>query len=168
MTTTIFKWVGTFILCFVLQTTIVPVIAVFGVRPDLPLVALFFLAMKTGCLPAVWAGFFLGLTKDLYSPSILGQQALSGALAGFFAGLFNERVMRADLVFRLLLLFVTFLVSDTAGLLVQLLSAGSGAGFAGRLVHDLLAISVPRALYSMLFALVPYVKNYLFVTPFRR
>jgi rod shape-determining protein MreD len=154
---TIVKWIGIFLLCFILQTTIVPAISVFGIRPDLLLVALFFLALKTGHIPAIWTGFFLGLAQDLYSPSILGQNALSKTIAGFCAGFFNERMMRVDIVVQLVLLGVTFIVNDAVYFIVQYLKTGGGAM---GVLHDLALSTAPRALYSMLFALLPYIKDY--------
>jgi rod shape-determining protein MreD len=159
------KWVGIFLLCFLLQTTVVPVITIFGIRPDLLLVALFFLALKRGHMPAVWTGFFLGLAQDLYSPSILGQNALSKTLAGFCAGFFNERMVRVDIVVQLILLGVTFIVNDTAFFIVQYVKTGGGA--AG-VLHDLVLSTAPRALYSMLFALVPYINEHFVAPSFRR
>ena len=87
MRTNILKWAGIFLLCVVLQTTVVPLIGLSGITPDLLMVALFFFALKTGQMTAVWVGFFLGLGQDLFSTSILGQNALSKTIAGYFAGL---------------------------------------------------------------------------------
>jgi rod shape-determining protein MreD len=162
---TILKWTGIFVLCFALQTTLVPVIGIFGVHPDLLVVALFFLAIRTGPLPAVWVGFFLGLAQDLYAPSVLGQHALSMTAAGFFAGLFNERVMRVDVMFRMVLLLITFVVNDALFLIVQFVKTGTGTG---AILHGLLASTLPRALYSMLFALLPYLKDRFFAPTSRR
>ena len=161
----IVKWVGIFILSFVLQTTIAPVIGVFGIHPDLLLVALFFLALKAGHMPALWTGFFLGLAQDLYSPSILGQNALSKTVAGFCAGFFNERMVRVDIVVQLVLLGVTFIVNDTVFFIIQYVKTGGGAL---GVLHDLVLSTVPRALYSMLFALIPYIKEYFSAPSFRR
>jgi rod shape-determining protein MreD len=161
-----FKWIGVFLLCLVLQTTLVPAIGIFGISPDLLLVALFFLARKTGSFGATWVGFFLGLAEDLYSPSILGQNALSKTAAGFFAGLFNERVMRVDFFFQLVLLLVTFFIHDAFYYTVQMIKTG-GTG-AGGLLHGIFTSTVPRALYSLLFALFPFIKNLLFPTSSRR
>jgi rod shape-determining protein MreD len=164
MRATVLKWAGIFLLCFVLQTTVVPLIGISGIIPDLLMTALFFLALRNGQTAAVGAGFFLGLAQDLFSaPSILGQNALSKTVAGFFAGFFNERMMRVDILFQIVLLFVTFLVNDTVYFLVQAVKTDGGG-----VVHNLAAVSVPRALYSMVFALLPYIKRHFFPTRYRR
>jgi rod shape-determining protein MreD len=163
MKTAIFKWIGIFLACFTLQTTLVPVIAIKGIHPDLLMVALFFLAVRSGQMTGVWVGFFLGLAQDLYAPSILGQNALSKAVAGFFAGIFNEKVMRVDPLVHLVFLFLTFIVNDTLFYIVQTVKNGGGVLF-----HELLTASLPRALYSLLFAMLPYVKDRFFPSHSRR
>jgi rod shape-determining protein MreD len=165
MTTTL-KWAGIFLLCIILQTTLVPAIDIFGAGPDLLMVALFLFARKTGPFGATWVGFFLGLAEDLYSPSILGQNALSRTVAGFFAGLFNERVMRVDFLFQLVLLLLTFFLHDALYYTVQMIKTG-GSG-AGGVLHGILTSTLPRALYSLPFALIPIVKNLFFPTSSRR
>ena len=163
---TALKWTGIFFLCLVLQTTLVPAIGIMGASPDLLMVALFFLARKTGPFTATWVGFFLGLAEDLYSPSILGQNALSRTAAGFFAGLFNERVMRIDYIFQLMLLVLTFFLHDALYYTVQMMKTGSTG--AGGLVHVFVTSTMPRTLYSLLFALIPAIKNLVFPTSSRR
>jgi rod shape-determining protein MreD len=163
MKSPIIKWACIFILCFILQTTVVRVIGLFGVVPDLLMLALFFLALKNGQMPAVWVGFLLGLAQDLFSPSILGQNALSKSVAGFFAGFFNERMMRVDIMAQLILLFVTFVLNDAVYFIIQSVKTGNG-----NVAHGLIVSTVPRALYSLLFALAPYLGNRFPSTSFRR
>ena len=165
MKTTVLKWVGIFFVCFALQTTIVPVIDIAGIKPDLLLVALFFLSLKYGQMTGVWVGFFLGLSQDLFSPAILGQNALSKAVAAFAAGFFNERVMRLDVIFQMVLMLVVFVINDALFYIVQLVKTG---GSGARIFIELITATVPRALYSMLFALVPWLKDRFFPTVFRR
>jgi rod shape-determining protein MreD len=155
----IFKWSALFIVSFTLQTTLIPVLTVFGIRPDLLMVALFLLAVRTGQMTAIWVGFFLGLSQDLYTPSVLGQNALSKAVAGFFAGFFNERVMRLDPLVQMVLLFLMFCIHDTLFYLIQAAKNGGGGNV---IVQGLLTSAAPRAVYSMLFAILPYIKERFF------
>jgi len=162
MKTTFLKWLGLFLVGFLLQTTIVPVIDIHGIHPDIPMVMLFFLASRTGPLPSLWAGFVLGLAENIYSPSIPGQNALAKTVSGFLAGLFNERVVRIDIIVQLILLCSMFLVHDAIFLIVQSAKTG-GSGVFG-IIHHLLVLSLPRALYSMPFALLPHIKNHFFMS----
>jgi rod shape-determining protein MreD len=155
----IFTWAGVFVAAFLLQTTLISHISILGVKPDLLLVVLFFLATKIGIMPAVFVGFFLGLAQDLYSPSVLGQNALSNTIAGFFAGLFNERVMRLDPIFQSILLVLTFMVNDGVFIAVQVMKSG---GSLHTVIPELFTMTLPRALYSLLLAVLPIVWQFLF------
>ncbi len=161
MIKTTLKWMGIFFLVFVMQTTLVPVISIYSIKPDLLLLGLFMLAVKNGAMPGLYVGFFLGLTQDIYSPIILGHNALSKTLAGFFAGLFNEKVMRLDPVFQAVLLVLTLLLGDLVFLMVQLVKSGGSMQMLGL---EMVISSLPRAIYTLLFGLVPIFWGYLFQT----
>ena len=148
------KWLALFLGAFLLQSSIVPSIAIFGVKPDLLVVVLFMFAVKNGVLPATYVGFFLGLSQDLYSPGILGQCALAKTAAGFFAGLFNERVVRVDPVLQAILIMVVFILNDSIFLAVQLVKSG---GSMSCILTDMVTATLPRALYSLVFAALPSV-----------
>ncbi len=165
MIKTVFKWIGIFFLVFVMQTTLVPAISIYSIKPDLILLSLFMLAVKNGVMPGLYVGFFLGLAQDIYSPVILGQNALAKTLAGFFAGLFNEKVMRLDPVVQAVLLVLTVLLGDLVFLLVQLVKSG---GTVQMLSLEMVASSLPRAIYSLLFGLVPIFWEHLFQTKTKR
>ncbi|MCX7726747.1 MAG: rod shape-determining protein MreD [Chitinispirillaceae bacterium] len=145
------RWFGIVILAFVLQSTIVKVISFYGVKPDLILLALFFLALKTEVIPAVFAGFFMGLALDFYSPTVLGQDALAMSITGFFMGFFNEKIMRLDPIFMFGLLIVSFFIHDILFFLV--LVAGKNLNFTNFLVK-LLTFTLPRALYTLFLVVI--------------
>jgi len=148
------KWAGWIILCVILQSTLVPYLAVMSCKPDLPLVALFYLALRLGVMPGVYVGFFLGLGQDLFSQSVLGQIALAKSVTGFVIGLFNERVVRLDPITRGALLIAMFVLNDAIVMLVQIVKSD---GNAGTFFTELLMVTLPRALYSLVFAAIPIV-----------
>jgi rod shape-determining protein MreD len=148
------RWAGWIILCLILQSTLVPYIAVMSCKPDLPLVALFYLSLRLGVMPGVYVGFFLGLGQDLFSPGLLGQTALAKSVTGFVGGLFNERVVRLDPITRGALLVATFILNDTIIMLVHVIKSD---GSAGTFFTEILMVTLPRALYSIVFAVIPLV-----------
>ena len=143
-----------FLMCAVLQSTLIPHVAIMGVKPDLLLLALFILSTKVGVMPGVYAGFILGLGQDLFSPSLLGQNALAMTVTGAVCGLFNERVMRLDPIMRAVLLFAAFVLNDAIVMLVQIVKSD---GRAGTLFLELLVVTLPRALYTLAFSAIPFV-----------
>jgi len=154
MMNTVLKWTGWIVLCVILQSTLVPYIAVMSFQPDLPLIALFYLSLSLGVMPGVYVGFFLGLGQDLFSMGFLGQTALAKSVTGFVVGLFNQRVVRLDPITRGALLVAMFLLNDSIVMLVNIMKAD---GSVGAFFLELLRVTLPRALYSLVFAAVPIV-----------
>ncbi len=165
MIRTIVLWFVLFFAAFVLQTTLVPSVAILTVKPDLIVIILFLMAMKTGIIPAVLIGFVLGLAQDVYTPGILGQNALAKTMAGFIAGMFNEKVMRVDPFLEIVLLLLTFVVNDAAYSLVNVVKSGYTFPAFGM---DLLTNTLPRAIYSLLIALIPIFWEYYFKPSVKR
>ena len=153
MTNNTFKWVVWFLVCIVLQSTLVPHISILSIKPDLLLLVLFLMSTKAGAMTGVYVGFFLGLGQDLFSPEILGQNALAKTVVGFFAGLFNERVIRMDPITQSVLLIIVFLLNDALVMSVQMVKTG---GEPIIILGELLMITLPRAAYSLLLATLPF------------
>ncbi|MBI3457452.1 MAG: rod shape-determining protein MreD [Candidatus Rokubacteria bacterium] len=68
------------------QSTVVPVLGIGGVVPDLPVVLVVLLALRRGPEVGCVMGFALGLAQDAIVGGPLGLQALSKAVVGFIAG----------------------------------------------------------------------------------
>ncbi len=159
------RWFALFILMFILQTTVVPVIAILGIKPDLLVLIIAFLAFKTDVIPAVFAGFFLGLAQDFYAPSLLGHNALAMTISGFFAGLFNEKVMRIDPLFQLALIVLVFIVHDAVFYSVQAFTSNTSLNTAG---IQIVTQTLPRTFYSLFFACIPVIREFFFTSGGKR
>jgi len=159
------KWIAAFIISVILQSTFIPVIAIFGIQPDLPMIVLFFMCLRHGVLPGVYVGFILGVSLDLYSPALLGQHALAKTVIGFFMGLFNEKVMRTDPILKVVILAVTFLIHDTLFAGAELLKHGSSVI---QIFPELLLYTLPRTVYSIVFIFLIHLWNTTILPNLRR
>lgn len=75
----------------VIQTTIVPLIAINGIVPDLIIILLVFYTLKLGQIHGTIIGCIYGLFFDLITGGLLGSSMLSKTIVGFIAGYFyNE------------------------------------------------------------------------------
>jgi rod shape-determining protein MreD len=148
------KWLIAFALALMLQTSFVPVISIAGIGPDLPLIVLFFFCIRYGMMPGIFVGFVMGLGLDLYSPSLLGQNALAATVTGAFIGFFNERIMRTDALIKSALMLVAFVVHDSVFLIVQTLKLGGPVTI---VLGGLFFHCLPRVLYSIAVAGLWYV-----------
>jgi len=80
------------------QTTILPIIAIKGIVPDLIVILLVFYSMRLGQLTGTVLGFVYGFFFDVITGSLLGTTMLSLTIAGFVAGYFSNENKR-DLYF---------------------------------------------------------------------
>jgi len=132
----------------ILQSTLVKLVAIEGIQPDLILLALFFIALMEGSYPATIAGFFVGLVQDLYAPQTLGLNALSKSLIGFALGFCQRGVFVEGLIPRSLILFAAVLLHDVLYFIVSLWpDIGAGLG-------SIALIGVPTALYTAILGYV--------------
>jgi rod shape-determining protein MreD len=75
----------------IIQTTIVPLIAINGVVPDLIIILVVFYTLKMGQMHGTILGFVYGFLFDLITGGLLGSSMLSKTITGFITGYFyNE------------------------------------------------------------------------------
>ena len=139
-------------LALILQSTLLKLVAVGQIQPDLVLLVLFYVALSEGSYGATIAGFCSGLAQDVYAPQTLGLNALCKSLIGFGLGYCQRGVFVDSLVARSLILFVAVLIHDILYFLISSWpEVGRGFGLVVR-------FGLPTALYT---ALLGYVVFYL-------
>ena len=86
-----FKDLLVLIVIVVLQSTFIPLISVNNVAPDLVLIFVVTVAIKSGQIPATVLGFIGGAVLDLLTGEFFGLGAFTKTISGFMIGyLFNE------------------------------------------------------------------------------
>ena len=120
------------LLIVILQTTVVRFLAVGMIVPDIVLLWVVYIAITEGRIPAMTAGFLLGLLLDLISgrDGMLGLGALAKTLAAFVAGSFHNENKTLQILGGaqfLLILFLSAVVHHLAYFLIFL--QGSEFGF---------------------------------------
>jgi rod shape-determining protein MreD len=83
-----------FIPVLIIQITVIPLISIESIAPDLLLIALVYFTISLGQIPGTLYGAFLGLAFDLITGSLLGSTMLSYTVAGFTAGYFSSETRR--------------------------------------------------------------------------
>jgi rod shape-determining protein MreD len=98
-----------FIPLLILQTTLIPLFAVYNAVPDLIIILLVFYAINYGQIFGTVLGFVFGFLFDLITGSLLGSAMLSKTMTGFIAGYFSNENKR-DLYLRSYIFsFIVFL-----------------------------------------------------------
>jgi rod shape-determining protein MreD len=82
-----------FLLLIPFQASLIDMISLGGVKPDLVLAVLFVIGLLTGPVEATAAGMGIGLLQDIASASFIGFSGLTRGLVGLAAGLLGTRVI---------------------------------------------------------------------------
>lgn len=87
-------WLGLIIVAIVIQSTLLPLMAIQGIYPDILLVIVVSYSLLSGKEKGVGMGFFAGLLQDLASGSIFGTITLSKLATGYIFGLAERKVFK--------------------------------------------------------------------------
>lgn len=143
-----------FILALVLQTTLASWISFCGVEPDFVLIFVVVVAISRGPVSGMLWGFFAGFSEDVYSPvEWLGAQTIAFTCVGFGVGQLEEKFLRLNLVSKVALLGLAFVLNDLVYYaLVDISQASIGTFF--------VTTTLPECVYTMLLgSLLFYLLN---------
>ena len=90
-----------FLALFVLQFSFLPLISIYGIVPDLLLLATVSFSFLRGRVWGAFVGFALGMVQDLSTGSFFGLNAFLMTLVGLFFGRFSDRVLQEQFLFPL-------------------------------------------------------------------
>ncbi len=140
------------VVLIVIQTTVVSLIALEGITPDLLAIWVVYLALRMGQMKGTIIGFAVGLVFDLATGSFIGLSALTKTLCGFTAGYFyNENKTKLILgSYRfLLIMMVSSFVHNVVYYI--LFTRGTEIGVIAAIVQ----YGVTTTLYTSALALIP-------------
>jgi rod shape-determining protein MreD len=91
-----------FVSAIVLQTSVLDILTIKGIKPDLVLLIVVYLGLIRGSDIGCLSGFFFGLVEDVYSGMYLGSNALTKTIVGFFCGISGKRLYTHSLLSQIL------------------------------------------------------------------
>jgi rod shape-determining protein MreD len=136
------------------HTLLADLLSIGSVTPDLPLVAVVFIALRYGQIPGTLAGFGTGLAFDILSTGdgVMGLSALAKTVAGFLAGYFYSETKAQQLLGGyefVVLVGATAVVHNVIYFVILLQGTDIGWSLA------ILRYGIPSALYTAASALIP-------------
>lgn len=151
-----FVWALFLVATLVIQTTVLPLIAVAGARPDLLLLVAVSAGLLLGREHGVGLGFFAGLLQDLASGNIFGVSTLAKTATGYVAGMIERKVFKENVLLPLLAVIIAT-VFNSAVMLVMLFFLGFETDIPTAVANTLfvlgynavLAIPVHRIVYRV-------------------
>lgn len=141
-----------FILLLVpVQVTLLPSLSLFGIRPDLCLIAACLVGLFAGRVQGGVVGFFLGFVQDFFFAGTPWLNMLTKAAVGYLSGVVAKNVSMTAWYSAFFLMLVFSLASGTVFLLVARQGVDMGAVF-----HGISAVLFPQAALDGLVALVAH------------
>ncbi len=138
-----------------LQVTLLNLLSVFGVKPDLVLITVVFNAFLRGPREGALLGFLGGLFVDLATGSYVGMNSLSMMSVGYLVGLTESKLYKDS---SLMVVFLVWLSSFAAQfsnyILLWLMEVYIAPGVA------LLNVIIPTATYTALLVPLSYRRFY--------
>ena len=128
---------------FILQTTLLPQVAILGVTPDTALVLIVSYAILRGDIEGALFGFFTGLVQDVLSGMFIGLFALLGFVTGYICGKPFKDFFKDNY-------FLPFIIVVFASLFYQVALYVTTVMFTGQLdfMHYLRTIILPKTIYT--------------------
>ena len=138
----------------VIQSTLLPAIAVAGATPDLVLVVLVFVAQRNGVMTGQVCGFVAGVIVDAMGLAPLGFYTLAYTVIGAGAGATRGKVFIDPIVMPFAFIVAGMLVKGLLGLLVAWVFGIPGVAPRVLSVAYLIEIAYSGLLAPVLFALL--------------
>lgn len=132
----------------VLQATLLYRIEIAGIRPDLLVAFVVYIAWMRGPVAGTLVGFAVGLLQDLDAPGPLGLNAFAKSLVAFLVAKAGFRVHRSNLGVRFAFFFLAMLAHDIVYFGVA--THGEPRAF----LTQMLTIALPSALYTTVVVLL--------------
>jgi len=129
-----------FVLIF-FQSLLSDLVTLMGVKFDLAIVILVYIALTRGSTYGVVFGFLIGLLLDVLSPQTLGLGALVKCLIGFSVGSFKDNLYLESFYSKAGVIFFALILND---FLYNIFASGVNASTLGILINH----SLPSAFYT--------------------
>ncbi len=101
----IFFWLLTVFFIFIGQMLSTDFLSIYGVFPNVLLLATVFFSLQLGSMRGQWVGFILGLLADVASISILGSQTFMYTLIGNLVGRLHGQIDEEKPIAQMTLVF---------------------------------------------------------------
>jgi rod shape-determining protein MreD len=142
------KYLILFTSLVLLQTTLLPLVSVAGLVPDVVVIGIIVLGIRHGAVAAIVAGCVVGFVQDAFVAHLFGLSSLANSCSGFVAGYFSREKVKYNLQVTLGVVLATAIVHDALYFLIYKL--GSHIGF----IRMMIRYAVPTSLYTLVIAFI--------------
>lgn len=140
------------VLLVIVQTSLIHLLTLEGVTPDILTIWVVYLAVREGQLRGTVWGFAVGLLFDVVSGGFFGLSALTKTVSGFCAGYFyneNKTPLTLSSYRFLVIVLIVSMIHNTLYFLID--TQGSDVG----LIRAIFQVGVATTFYTTIWTLVP-------------
>jgi len=144
-----------------IQLTVIPLVSIQEVVPDLLLIAVVYLSISYGQVFGTINGASYGLLFDLISGNVIGSNMLSKTVAGFIAGYFSSETRRDKYLYTYSFSIVVLLTGLVDAIIFSFFSViDFNTNILLVLFDHALLPSIYTSLISILIVIVPFKRNF--------
>jgi len=144
-----------------IQLTVIPLVSIQEVVPDLLLIAVVYLSISYGQVFGTVTGASYGLLLDLISGNLIGSNMLSKTVAGFIAGYFSSETRRDKYLYTYFFSIVVLLTGLVDAIIFSFFSViDFNTNILLVLFNHALLPSIYSSLVSILVVIVPFKRNF--------
>ncbi|MCH7963290.1 MAG: rod shape-determining protein MreD [Bacteroidetes bacterium] len=147
----------TFFVVLLVQITVIPLIAIAGIIPDLVLISLVYFSISRDQYYGTVLGASYGFFIDLITGSLLGSSMLSKTIAGFTAGYFSTETKKDINISTYIFSLIVFICALIDSVIFSFFSAFDvQTNIIKLLFEQALLSSLYTAMVSILFIFSPF------------
>ncbi len=147
----------TFFVVLLVQITVIPLIAIAGIIPDLVLISLVYVSISRDQYYGTVLGASYGFFIDLITGSLLGSSMLSKTIAGFTAGYFSTETKKDINISTYIFSLIVFICALIDSVIFSFFSAFDvQTNIIKLLFEQALLSSLYTAMVSILFIFSPF------------
>lgn len=144
-----------------IQLTVIPLVSIQEVVPDILLITVVYLSISYGQVFGTVTGASYGLLLDLISGNLIGSNMLSKTVAGFIAGYFSSETRRDKYLYTYFFSTVVLLSGLVDAIIFSFFSIiDFNTNILLVLINHALLPSIYSSLVSIMVVIVPFKRNF--------
>ncbi len=142
------KYALMFIFLILLQTTLIPLLSIQDIYPDLLLIGVVITGIRHGATPAILAGCVVGFVQDAAVTQLYGLSSLAKSVAGFVAGYFSREKLKYNFQVTLAVVAATALTNTVLYQSIYYFSSNINIGWI------VLRYIIPHFIYTVIIGMM--------------
>jgi rod shape-determining protein MreD len=142
------KYILLFGFLTLLQTTLIPLLSVQDIYPDLLLIGVIITGIRHGSTPAILAGCLAGFVQDAAMTQLYGLSSLAKSVAGFVAGYFSREKLKYNFAITVGVIAATALTNSVIYQSIYYFNANIGLGWV------IVRYIIPHFIYTVVVGII--------------